>query len=114
MSTLLLMLMAIAFSCNNKTRKQETEVEGKNYLQHVTMNMLKSELLQHAGKPDSIVDLGRVTDENNYTQHIETYFYGNNQSVTIINDTVCGIDYNIKQTQARLQRRIDSARAAQH
>ncbi len=74
--------------------------------------MSKDQLIQQAGKPDTIVDLGRVTDEHDYTQHLELYFYGSNQSVTLINDTVDALDFNIRKTETRIQHKIDSAKAA--
>jgi hypothetical protein len=102
-------------ACNQSNQStDEIVIEGINYLEGISINMSKKDLIERIGEPDSIVDLGRVTDENQYTQHLETYFYGPNQSVTLINDTVRSLDYNIKQTEARIQHRIDSAKAAQH
>ncbi len=105
-------MLLLAVSCQNNPGS-EMVIEGRNYLEGVTLKMSKEELVQRIGQPDSIVDLGRVTDEHNYSQHLETYFYGINQSVTLINDTVRALDYNIKQTEARIQHRMDSAKAVQ-
>ncbi len=103
----------LTIACNTSKKDPKVVTEGRNYLESIKIGMTKNELVNNIGKPDSIVDLGRVTDEYNYTQHIEIYFYGSNQSATFINDTVNALDYNIKQTEARIKYRMDSAKAAQ-
>jgi hypothetical protein len=111
-NTLLLSCILIN-ACNSGEQQKDIIIEGKNYVEQAQTGMSKDNLITYIGKPDSIVDLGHVTDENNYTRHLEIYFYGSNQSVTLINDTVNAIDYNIKQTEARIKHKMDSAKAVQ-
>lgn len=104
-----LFLTTSVIACKQASHNKQNNIEEHNYLESVKQGMTKQELINQIGMPDSIIDLGRVTDENQYTQHIITFFYGTNQAVTLINDTISGLDYNIKETEARIRARIDSA-----
>lgn len=70
------------------------------------------EVLEVAGIPGKKIDVGIVTDEFGLQTKTEEWYYGDNQLIVIVNDTVNAIDLDVKSTYQRIQHIIDSARAA--
>lgn len=70
-------------------------------------------VLKLAGAPDTIIRRGIVYDEFYSQTKTDEWYYGNNQIVLIVNDTVNAIDLNAEATRQNIQRIIDSARAAE-
>ena len=70
-------------------------------------------VLQLIGAPDTIVRRGIVFDQFSNQTKTDEWYYGNNQVVLIVNDTVNAIDLNAEATRQNIQHIIDSARAAE-
>ena len=70
-------------------------------------------LLKIAGAPDTIIRRGIVYDQFSNQTKTDEWYYGNNQIVLIVNDTVNAIDLNAEATRQKIQHIIDSARAAE-
>ncbi len=70
------------------------------------------EVLETAGIPDKKIFVGTVTDETGLQTKTEEWYYGENQLIVIVNDTVNAIDTDISSTYRKIQHIIDSARAA--
>ena len=70
------------------------------------------EVAEAAGIPDRKVNVGTVTDEYGLETKTEEWYYGDNCLVVIVNDTVQAIDTDLQGTYNKIQRIIDSARAA--
>ncbi len=109
-SIFLSVVMALScFSCSNTGNKSES---APSSLSKVNIGMNYIEVLEKAGIPDKKVFVGTVTDETGLQTKTEEWYYGENQLIVIVNDTVNAIDNDISNTYRKIQRIIDSARAA--
>jgi hypothetical protein len=97
------------FSCNNNGNKSESAPAS---LSKVKIGMNYIEVLETAGIPDKKIFVGTVTDETGLQTKTEEWYYGENQLIVIVNDTVNAIDTDISSTYRKIQHIIDSARAA--
>ncbi len=71
------------------------------------------DVMKIAGAPDTIIHLGIVEDTFHNQTKMNEWYYGQNQVVLIVNDTVNSIDYDVRSTEERIQHIIDSARAVE-
>lgn len=97
------------FSCSNSGNKSGS---APSSLSKVKIGMNYIEVLETAGIPDKKVFVGTVTDETGLQTKTEEWYYGENQLIVIVNDTVNAIDTDISSTYRKIQHIIDSARAA--
>jgi len=96
-------------ACHSFSKK-----ENKNsVLSKVKVGMTYPEVLDVAGAPDTIVHLGVVMDSFSNQTKTDEWYYGSDQLVILVNDTVNTIDLHVQETQHRIQYIIDSARAAE-
>ncbi|MBK6482784.1 MAG: hypothetical protein IPG01_06540 [Chitinophagaceae bacterium] len=96
------------FSCNNTGNKSGS---APSSLSKVKIGMNYIEVLETAGIPDKKIFVGTVTDETGLQTKTEEWYYGENQLIVIVNDTVNAIDTDISSTYRKIQHIIDSARA---
>lgn len=109
-SIFLSLVMALfCFSCSNSGNKSGSVPSS---FSKVKIGMNYIEVLETAGIPDKKVFVGTVTDETGLQTKTEEWYYGENQLIVIVNDTVNAIDTDISSTYRKIQHIIDSARAA--
>jgi len=72
-----------------------------------------TDVLSIVGAPDTIVHLGVVMDTFSNQTKTDEWYYGPDQLIVIVNDTVNAVDLHARETQARIQHIMDSARAAE-
>lgn len=109
-SIFLSVVMALfCFSCSNSGNKSGS---APSSLSKVKIGMNYIEVLETAGIPDKKVFVGTITDETGLQTKTEEWYYGENQLIVIVNDTVNAIDTDISSTYRKIQHIIDSARAA--
>lgn len=102
-------LAQFCFSCNNTGNKSGSLPSS---LSKVKIGMNYIEVIETAGIPDKKVFVGTVTDETGLQTKTEEWYYGENQLIVMVNDTVNAIDTDIRSTYRKIQHIIDSARAA--
>jgi hypothetical protein len=71
------------------------------------------EVLDSVGVPDTVLHQGVVMDEFGNQTKTDEWYYGTNQMIVMVNDTVNAIDLNVRETHKRIRYIIDSARAAE-
>src|ERR1051325_9971951 len=76
----------------------------------IKIGMSFIDVMKLAGAPDTIIHLGILEDTLHNQTKTDEWRYGNNQTVTIVNDTVNALDLNAEETQRRIRHIIDSAR----
>jgi hypothetical protein len=96
-------------ACRNSPDKNPTDAPD---LSQIRIGMRSTDVLNLIGFPDEKIDLGNVYDQYSNQTHTEEWYYGSNQLIVIVNDTVNSIDPDVKKTNNRIQYIIDSARAA--
>lgn len=71
------------------------------------------EVLDSVGVPDTVLHRGVVMDEFGSQTKTDEWYYGDNQMILMVNDTVNAIDLHVRETQKRIQYIIDSAKAVE-
>lgn len=101
-------MTCLLYTCHNNS--SDSEVPGK--LAAIKPGMSYIEVLETAGFPDNIVNVGVTTDEFGLQTKTEEWHYGENQLIVLVNDTVNSIDLDLEKTYRRIRHIIDSAKAA--
>ena len=104
-----LYLILVPSACNTFSKKENSG----STLSKVKIGMTYPEVLDVAGAPDTIIHLGVVMDTFNNQTKTDQWYYGPDELIIMVNDTVNAIDLNARETQQRIQHMIDSARAAE-
>ncbi len=81
-------------------------------LASIQIGMNYVEVLQQIGFPDTIIHVGITLDEWGSQTKIDEWWYGPDEVIVLINDTVHSIDRNPRATYDKIWRIIDSAKAA--
>lgn len=107
-TTLGICIACLLFTCHNNS--SDSEVPGK--LSSIKPGMSYIEVLETAGFPDNVVNVGVTTDEFGLQTKTEEWHYGDNQLIVLVNDTVSSVDLDLENTYRRIRHIIDSAKAA--
>src|SRR6266480_3854376 len=102
-----LLIAFLLVACHSPSIKNSS---GKKDLSKIKIGMPFDVVLKLAGAPDTIIRRGIVHDEFYNQTKTDEWYYGNNQIVLIVNDTVNAIDLNAEATRENIQHIIDSAR----
>ena len=105
-----LLIVLLLVACHSSSTKNSS---GLRDLSKIKIGMPFDVVLKLVGAPDTIVRRGIVYDEFSSQTKTDEWYYGNNQIVLIVNDTVNAIDLNAEATRQKIQHIIDSARAAE-
>jgi len=97
-------------ACHSASQKK---LPPQKDLSQIKIGMTFIDVMKLAGAPDTIIHLGIVEDTLHNQTKTDEWRYGSNQVVTIVNDTVFGVDLNSEVTRRRIQHIIDSAREAE-
>ena len=106
--SLLIVLLLVA--CHSSSTKNSS---GLRDLSKIKIGMPFDVVLKLVGAPDTIIRRGIVYDEFSSQTKTDEWYYGKNQVILIVNDTVNSVDLNAEATRQKIQHIIDSARAAE-
>ncbi|MCS6916549.1 MAG: hypothetical protein RMK52_08050 [Chitinophagales bacterium] len=81
-------------------------------LSAVKVGMSYVEVLKVVGFPDTIIHVGKSLDEYGSQTKIDEWWYGPDELVVLVNDTVNAVDLQARQSLERIRRIMDSARHA--
>lgn len=107
-SMLCICMACLLFSCNNQPAGNSTDSQ----LTAIHNGMSYIEVLEMAGFPDTVIQVGITTDTFGLQTKTEEWHYGNNQLIVLVNGIVSSIDLDLQATYRHIQHIIDSARAA--
>ena len=96
-------------ACHSSSKK----ANQNSVLSKVKVGMTYPEVLGIAGAPDTIIHLGVVMDTFSNQTKTDEWYYGPDELVILVNDTVNAIDLHARETQKRIQYMMDSAKAAE-
>lgn len=108
LATIAICIASLLYSCHSNSSGRK--VPGK--LTAIQRGMSYIEVLEKAGFPDNVVNVGVTTDELGLQTKTEEWHYGDNQLIVMVNDTVSSIDLDLENTYRHIRHIIDSAKAA--
>jgi len=100
--------ISLILACNNSKSRYPPQPD----VSKVKVGMSYIEVLEVAGLSTEKINVGTVTDQFNHQTQTEEWYYGNNQLIVIVNDTVESVDRDVASTYRKIQYIIDSAKAA--
>jgi len=104
-----LVVFSSLLACHSSPKNEN----ATSLFEKVKVGMKFTDVLSIVGAPDTIVHLGVVMDTFSNQTKTDEWYYGPDQLIVIVNDTVNAVDLHARETQARIQHIMDSARAAE-
>lgn len=103
-------VLSVFVACKGNRRY---EAASSSPLSQLRIGMSYVDVLQAVGFPDTIIHLGISLDEYGAQTKIDEWWYGPDELIVLVNDTVNRIDVQARASREKIRRIIDSARAAE-